>query len=157
MKKIQRYTALWILLLAASAFQVANEPAFVAQLRKALTEYQRSFPQEKVYVQTDKTLYKPGEVIWFNAFLLDANSYEPSAVSDVLYFELIDPKGNVISDADRPVEKGTAHGDFRIDVDDPGGIYQLRAYTRWQRNFGEERFLSKNRTEHHSNKEQPKK
>ena len=143
MKKIQRYTALWILLLAASAFQVANEPAFVAQLRKALTEYQRSFPQEKVYVQTDKTLYKPGEVIWFNAFLLDANSYEPSAVSDVLYFELIDPKGNVISDADRPVEKGTAHGDFRIDVDDPGGIYQLRAYTRWQRNFGEERFFTK--------------
>ena len=78
--------------LMASAFQVATEPDFVVQLRTALYEYQQDFPQEKVYVQTDKTLYQPGEIIWFNAFLLDANTHLPSQVSDVLYFELIDPK-----------------------------------------------------------------
>ncbi len=34
-----------------------------------LNKLNEQFPQEKIYLHFDKTLYNPGETIWFKAYL----------------------------------------------------------------------------------------
>jgi hypothetical protein len=43
------------------------------------------FPQEKIYLHTDKAYYNAGETIWFKAYLIADNL--PSAISKTLYAE----------------------------------------------------------------------
>ena len=35
------------------------------------------FPQEKVYIHTDRPYYLKGDTIWFRAYLVDASSLRP--------------------------------------------------------------------------------
>jgi len=52
--------------------------------------------REKVYLHLDRPFFKPGEAIWFNAYLREANTLQPSLQSTVLYVELIAPNGNTL-------------------------------------------------------------
>lgn len=105
-----------------------------------------ALPMEKVYVQTDKTFYLPGEDIWFSVYLVMEGDHTPSNISDVVYVELINPKGSVMTTRRLAVTDGNAAGDFQLGAQEPGGIYTLRAYTRWMKNFGEEVFFTKELT-----------
>jgi alpha-2-macroglobulin-like protein len=125
------------------AFTGGEEVNFLETLKKKLSEYHRNFPEEKVYVQFDKPFYKPGEDIWFNVFLINSNTHKPSTISDVVYVELIDPKGNVAAKVELVVREGSANGDFVIEESMPGGIYRVRAFTQWMKNFGENNFFKK--------------
>ncbi|HEY5916704.1 MAG TPA: TonB-dependent receptor plug domain-containing protein [Chryseolinea sp.] len=126
-----------------SGFRIAEDPLFLKNLKESLKQYNENFPEEKVYVQLDKPFYKPGEDVWFNVFVLNSNTHKPTLVSDVVYVELIDPKGNVASKLDLVVREGTAHGDFALISSAPGGMYQIRAYTSWMKNFGDDNFFKK--------------
>lgn len=126
------------LLIIVCAFQAIEEPEFISRLKTSLRTYNQNLTEEKVYVQLDKPFYKPGEDIWFNAFVVNSNSNRPTHISDVLYVELIDPKGNVATKLDLVIREGTAYGDFMISDSAPGGLYQIRAYTQWMKNFGKE-------------------
>jgi len=86
---------------------------------------------EKIYVQTDKTYYTQEEVIWYKLFLVDAKSNKASAISDIAYVELHDPKGNVVFKQEIRVIDGTGNGEFVLDGSQPGGLYKLVAYTKW--------------------------
>lgn len=132
-----------ILLVTVAGFRLIEESEVIRRLKESLKAYNQNYPGEKVYVQLDKPLYKPGEDIWFNAFVLNSNTNKPSNISDVLYVELIDPKGNIVSRLELVVKEGTAHGDFSLQPSAPGGIYQIRAYTHWMKNFGEESVFRK--------------
>ncbi|HQQ96468.1 MAG TPA: MG2 domain-containing protein [Cyclobacteriaceae bacterium] len=101
-----------------------------------LNLYNRSQPQEKIYIHTDKPLYNPGEDIWFNVFLLQGTTLKPSSTSSVAYVELTDPKGNIVKRLQLAVVEGTARGDFALPKNATGGIYLIKAYTRWMTNFG---------------------
>ncbi|HRG11193.1 MAG TPA: hypothetical protein PLJ08_21650, partial [Cyclobacteriaceae bacterium] len=85
--------AIGSLLILFCAFQTIEEPEFIRRLKVSLEAYQQKFTEEKVYLQLDKPFYKPGEDIWFNAFVVNSNTNRPTHISDVLYVELIDPKG----------------------------------------------------------------
>jgi alpha-2-macroglobulin-like protein len=122
---------------------MAEDPLFLKKLKESIKLYNKTFPEEKVYVQLDKPFYKPGEDVWFNVFVLNSNTHKPTQISDVVYVELIDPKGNVASKLDLVVREGTAHGDFSLVSSVPGGMYQIRAYTSWMKNFGNENFFKK--------------
>lgn len=143
MKKAYLTIAILGLFILVTAFQVTNPSTFLQQLRDQLKAYNQSFPEEKIYVQTDKPFYKPGETIWFNAFVLNSNHHQATHLSDVIYVELIDAKGNVATTSELLIAQGTANGDFKLKEKAPGGLYQLRAYTRWMKNFGEETTFSK--------------
>jgi alpha-2-macroglobulin-like protein len=119
-----------------SGFQINENPEFLDKLRLKLQEYNSKYPQEKIYLQFDKPFYKPGEDIWFNAFVLNSNTHKPSELSEVLYVDLSDPKGNVVSHLELVINDGTVKGDFRINPDDMGGLYHVQAYTTWMKNFG---------------------
>lgn len=97
---------------------------------------------EKVYTQTDRSLYFPGETIWFKSYVTKTD-HTVSSLSDYLNAELISPKGVVIKKIKLSVENGYAYGDFSLKANWVGGIYTLKTYTNWMRNYGENAFFTK--------------
>jgi TonB-dependent SusC/RagA subfamily outer membrane receptor len=130
-------------LLSVTGFQVLENPEFLLRLKKTVRDYHASYPEEKIYLHLDKPFYKPGDDIWFNAFVLNSNTHQPTGISDVVHVELVDPKGNVTSRLELVIKEGTAQGDFALQKTAPGGIYQIRAYTQWMKNFGKETLFEK--------------
>lgn len=98
---------------------------------------------EKVYIQTDKPYYYPGEPLWFKAFL---NYYHPEwrdSLSDVLHIDLIGPDRKVLLQKMFRIEKGMAHGDFVFPDSIEAGSYYLRGFTNLNRNFGDHHIFLK--------------
>jgi TonB-dependent SusC/RagA subfamily outer membrane receptor len=102
-------------------------------------------PVEKIYTQTDRPFYFPGEIIWFKSYVVLENN-QVSSISDVLYAELISPKGSVVKKILLPISQGYAYGDIEIQKEWVGGVYRLKTYTNWMRNFGEEAIFTKDIT-----------
>ena len=90
---------------------------------------------EKAYLQTDRTYYSAGEDIWFSAYLVNAKGTSLTSSSSNLYVELINPGAAILDKKIIRLEKGLGKGDFRLDSV-PSGWYNIRAYTNWMRNFG---------------------
>ena len=101
------------------------------------------FPQEKIYVQTDKPYYVSGENIWFCAHVVDAVEHLPVTASRYVYIELIDPLDSVFVRHKILHDSISYSGHIMIPDEAPEGIYELRAYTRFMENVGEEYFFSK--------------
>jgi hypothetical protein len=101
-------------------------------------------PVEKLYVQTDKPYYTTGDTLHFKAYLLNGDYLTPSERSGLLYVELDGPDGKAAKRIMVPVEDGVTWGDIVLNaIDIPEGSYTLRAYTNWQRNFGEDCIFKK--------------
>ncbi|MEN3323758.1 TonB-dependent receptor plug domain-containing protein [Mariniflexile soesokkakense] len=100
----------------------------------------KSIPKiEKVYIHTDRTCYTLGESLWYKAYSVYAYNHILFNESNILYVELISPDSKIISRNKTPLENGLGHGDFKL-TDSIGikkpGTYQIRAYTNYSRNFG---------------------
>lgn len=121
----------------------AGNQDIIRQLQDALASFNEKFPQEKVYIQTDKTYYIPSESIWYKGYLVNASDNKPSRTGDVVYIELQDPWGNVIDIREQYVISGTFEGSFPLPENRPGGIYKIVSYTNWMKNWGEENYFSK--------------
>src|SRR5689334_6029167 len=104
-----------ILLMGAGLFSFQKLPVvtekFLQVLGQKLETYNQKLPQEKIYVQTDKAFYKPGEDIWLTAFIVNGTDHTSTSVSDIIYVELINPKGSVEHLLTLPVKSGLAFGD----------------------------------------------
>ena len=101
------------------------------------------YPQEKIYLHTDKPYYISGEWIWFRAYLVDARSHVSVPVSRYVYVELINPLDSVVTRVKiRQVEEAY-HGYLSIPDDAPEGDYTLRAYTAYMLNPDEHYFYTK--------------
>ncbi|AXP79905.1 MG2 domain protein [Mariniflexile rhizosphaerae] len=101
---------------------------------------------EKIYLHTDRSRYFMGEDLWYKAYNVDVYNNLLSNHSNVLYVELISPDSNIIARNKTNLEMGLGHGDFKL-TDSVGvkpGVYQIRAYTNWNRNFGEDFVFKKN-------------
>jgi len=127
MKYLIRETLACILLVLISGSLRAQ--LFDSVLKKLDAEY----PQEKLYLQFDKSSYTPGETIWFKAYLFAANF--PSEISHTIYAELVDEQGKVIQKKNAPVFRYGAAAAFDLPTDLSGKYVYVRAYTRWMLNF----------------------
>ena len=103
----------------------------------------KELPVEKVYLHLDKSYYSAGEDIWFKAYLLDANTHEPSILSGILYVELINAERTILNKRIVKTANGSAAGDFQLSSKLPSGPYTIRAYTNYMRNFGISNFFTK--------------
>ncbi len=119
------------------------ESEFLKSLHSKLESYHEKHYEEKLYVHTNQSHYFPDETIWLKAYLVDAETDHFSQLSNVIYVELIDPKGNSVKKLSLKSESGIALGDFRITNDMAGGIYQINAYTQWMKNAGESTYFKK--------------
>ena len=136
--RILKPAAIAVLLLAIiGALAVDDGRYYESGLVKSISGKFNSFyghaQQDRLYVQTDKPFYKPGETIWFTAYLRDAQTFKPSDNSDIVHIELITPKGTTEKHIKIIARDGAARGDFDLSGH-PGGIYKIKAYTQWQKN-----------------------
>ncbi|HEY5746882.1 MAG TPA: MG2 domain-containing protein [Chryseolinea sp.] len=140
---MKRLLYIALALLAGVVLQASDSVPFLEKLKASLHRFNQRYPEEKVYLQLDKPFYKPGEDIWFNAFVLEARHHTPTQISDVVYVELIDPRGNVASRLELFVKDGASRGDFKLTDHASGGLYTLKAYTQWMKNGGIENVFRK--------------
>ena len=100
---------------------------------------------EKVYIHTDRTYYNLGETIWYKAYLTNAYNNVLTNNSNLLYVELISPESEIVSRNITKLDFGLGNGDFILNdsIGIHSGKYQLRAYTNWMRNFGEDFIFTK--------------
>jgi alpha-2-macroglobulin-like protein len=123
--------------LALTASDLLSDHPFLKALFEKFQKHQKQLSPDKVYLHFDKTLYKPGEKIWISAYVRDAASLAPSTKSDIIYVELLNPRGAVENSIVLIAEKGQAVGDFQLAANAKGGTYKLKAYTKWQKNTNE--------------------
>ncbi|WP_291725522.1 MG2 domain-containing protein [Bernardetia sp.] len=116
-------------------FRSKNGDDWLKKLVQTNTTFQEKYSSERVYLHLDKPFYKPSETVWFQAYVQDETTLEPSKRSDILHVEFIDPKGNTAKKLQLILEDGTASGEFDLGENAAGGIYKIKAYTKWQENF----------------------
>lgn len=123
-----------LFLIAAMTPTQSLIPQELRQLLRSMSIWQEERPEDKVYVQMDRPFYKPGETLWFTAYVRNGASMKPSRMSDIVHIELIDPKGAVSQSHQLIVRDGKAEGDFQLTTESPGGMYKVKAYTEWMNN-----------------------
>ncbi len=116
---------------------VLGDSAVYRQLHERLTERRMTLHPEKLYLQLDRTLLRPGESVWFNAYVRNAGDLLPAVGSQVLHIQLLDPRGSVVQEKNILALDGTAAGEFDFPAQLPGGQYKLKAWTNWMLNTGE--------------------
>ncbi len=136
MSNIKQNIKVFLLLLIA--FQISY--ASGQEIQQSNSE---ELPVEKIYLHLDKSYYTAGEDIWFKAYLLDANTHEPSILSEILYVELIDSQKTILTKKIVKTADGSAAGDFKLSSKLSSGTYTIRAYTNYMRNFGYTSFYKK--------------
>jgi len=118
--------------------QNAGTDTVEAKIKSGLSDHYKKYPQEKIFLHTDKSVYVSGQTLWYKAYTIAYG--KPSELSRVMYVQLTDNKGSILVKSKLPVKDGTAHGNFNLPTGLPSGWYLLRAYTAWMMNFGEEGF-----------------
>lgn len=82
---------LFITALLTSTVLLAQTESAVEKLKDYATNiinFNREYPQEKVYLHMDNRSYYIGDTIWFKAYVMNALSLRPTHTSGVLYVEL---------------------------------------------------------------------
>ena len=110
------------------------ENDLIRSIKEKLSAYNKHLPEERLYLQMDKPMYEPGDDIWVSAYVRDGISLKASKNSDIVHFELINPKGTVEKKISVIAKNGKAAGDFSLDKEALGGLYKIRAYTNWMKN-----------------------
>lgn len=106
-------------------------------LKIKFSQFHKTWPQERLYLQTDKPLYAPGETIWFSVFAVSEPLVQLPGLSELIYVEWINPKGSVEKKITLIGRGGKANGDFQIAADMPGGMYKLKAFSLWMQQQGQ--------------------
>lgn len=99
----------------------------------AIDSFALDRPQEKAYLQTDKSTYLSGETIWYKAYVTLGE--KPTILSTVLYVDITDQSGKVMDKQMLQLTAGTAKGGITIKKEWQGGDYFARCYTLWMQNF----------------------
>ena len=107
-----------------------------------LKTHSESHITEKVYLHLDKQNYGFGDTIWYKAYTVVGEHHQLSALSSVLYVELISPKDSMVARQILPLVSGTGWSDIPLLPTLKQGNYRIRAYTNWMRNAGPDYFYN---------------
>lgn len=121
--------------------QTLHRPIAETIIEDALT-FADNYPNEKVYLHFDNNSYYLGETLWFKAHVV-TNGLRKKAVSKVLYVELWNQFGQKVEEQIYQVENGGACGQLKLKKEMLPGYYEVRAYTRWMRNWGNLNYFSR--------------
>lgn len=102
-----------------------------------LKSFGTKLPQEQVFLHMDNNCYYLGDTIFYKAYVRRSDNGHPTNLSGILYCELLNDDGFLVERQMIPLEKGEGHGNFALaDTALYAGYYELRAYTKWQLNWG---------------------
>jgi hypothetical protein len=137
------YAFIGIILFISTAFTFTDEgKSLTEKILLQLEKYRLSTPQEKLYLHFDKPYYMAGETMWFNGYLFDGIGHTIDSVSRVVYVDLVnETTGKLIVSRTLKCE-GSTHGDIALPDSLEEGVYHIRAYTNYMRNFSEDFFFN---------------
>jgi len=90
---------------------------------------------ERICLFCDRGFYVVSERLYFTAFYSKLESVPGEEWSRVMYIELLRWDGTPLVQAKAPILSGRASGSICLPSNINSGIYYLRAYTNWMRNF----------------------
>lgn len=90
---------------------------------------------EAIYLHLNKSVYVPGEQIWFKGYIYDLDSRLPSTQTNNCFVQLFDEIGNEVYNGIFFVREGNFRGNIKIDLTLKEGRYSLRASTSGMKNF----------------------
>ncbi len=118
--------------------ETGNKQISLGQRITGMATLMRDNYQEKIYIQTDRPIYNLYDTIWYKVWVMQAGTLLPTGKSQLVYVDLINEANRVTQTAQYTLSGGSANGQFVLTkaIQDKG-VYRIRAYTRWQKNFGD--------------------
>ncbi len=120
---------------------VSSDPV-LSRLLGQYKQFSSLYHIQKVYIHTDKNIYRSGEHIWFKFYLFD-DLHHLDTLSKIGFVELIAPDMSIVDVRILKLKHGVGIGDFIIGDSIPSGLYMLRGYTNLMKNFNEKFFFKK--------------
>ena len=96
--------------------------------------YNKFFPMEKVFLHTDKMIYKAGETVWFKGYITSRTGERLPLYSNDLYIKLLDQQSGELIYRRYPIANNTVSGFMVLPRSTMEGKYYLLAYTSWMKN-----------------------
>ena len=133
-KQINILFASVVFFLSVNAYgQQQND--FLESLTTKFRKYCEAYPREEIYVHTDRHEYIAGEDFWFGIYLFDRQSSLPSSDSKIAYFEIINSENRPVIQKRIRIDNGFGPGQIVLPDSLSSGVYTIRAYTNWMKNF----------------------
>jgi hypothetical protein len=119
-------------------------PEILIEADSMFNEMNRSIiPVENVFLELDRSYYLAGDTIWFSAFIPRNTFMDSASLSKILYVDLINAGNKLEKRLKLLIKNGRAHGDIELNKELKNGIFAIRAYTQWMRNFQKDYFFEK--------------
>jgi hypothetical protein len=130
-------------LIITSAFLIILNSGVYSQVKNDILEnltwkfqsYCESFPREEIFVQSDRDIYIVGEEIRFSIFLFDRKNEKLTGTSRIAYFEILNPVNRPVAQIRVELTDGAGSGLVVLPDTLSPGIYTIRSYTNWMKNF----------------------
>lgn len=135
---------LTVFIILCSLVSARGQMESIAAFHEAAAMNSGKIQQEMIYLHLDNTSYYRGDRLYFAGYLVTASRLTPSTLSQTVYVELLNPGGKIIDRCVLKPHLGRFHGSLLVD-ETPfySGYYEIRAYTRYMLNFGEEAIYSR--------------
>jgi hypothetical protein len=121
-------------LLSLSSFGQVRQD-FLDTVSERFQKYCNTIPREEIYIHTDRQDYVAGEDVWFSIYLIDRQTSKLSGSGKIAYFEILNPENRPVAQKRIGLENGFGPGQILLPDTISSGIYTLRAYTNWMKNF----------------------
>lgn len=140
-----------LFLLAMSSLSLLAQDSWL----KRYENFNRKYPQERVWMHFDNHAYFQGDTIWYACYVMSDRmqrqslAHQPleTPLSRVLYVELRSPEGLFLSRNIHYVQDdGTCQGYIHMPDSLFAGFYEVRAYTAWMLNFRDDMIFDKEDT-----------
>jgi hypothetical protein len=142
MKTLTSSSRCLVFFILASGF-VAVKGQTIQQISQKLSLYVEKYPEESVYLQTDRNTFAPGDILWFSAYIVQELGNRPASSSRDLFVSLIDRDSLEVVHTFFPISHNKSSGSIDIPEQLTSGHYLLIAYTSWMKNMPVDRIFSK--------------
>jgi hypothetical protein len=115
----------------------------INNIETAFVDYSKYSSTEKVFTHTDKDFYLAGEIVWFKLYVVNAGDHKQIDLSKVAYVEILDKEQNPVLQAKIALGEGKGNGSLYLPFTLNSGVYKIRAYTSWMKNFSADYYFEK--------------
>ncbi|MCX6237910.1 MAG: hypothetical protein NTY07_10210 [Bacteroidia bacterium] len=136
MKAVNKVLIFLILLNFFFTIALCQENDFISRVKTDLFIYRTQKSDQSIVIQTDKSLYRPGETIWMKGYVTDAMTHVLSLKSLELSVLLVDNKGVSVIDSKYLLKNGVVESNIPIPSYLKSDLYYLIAYTPEMENIG---------------------
>ena len=119
----------WFLFCQTLSFAQNPAQGFLSGVVTKLQYYHASTGDRRIYIHTDKDSYQPGEILYFQGYILDFYAPGLRFGGDSLRVDIAGDAGKILLSKDFLIENSIVSGNFRI-PNTESGQYQLVAYSQ---------------------------